>query len=175
MVLERVTNPDSCGTASHGLGAGGTFYIFGSPCRKRTLFLVGNVDSRDSHRIARKCAGTGGRCSVSGQKHDHPKTPASRSEFCSSRDYSRPLSFFFLALNARRFQRTHLFSGMGSSLNASKDIGMGVIDLAPICESEPVMDTVCAAVAGLARARVLDAGSDREDRSSDVCHVGDTR
>ena len=30
---------------------------------KRTLFLVGNL-----HRIARKCVGTGGRCSVSGQK-----------------------------------------------------------------------------------------------------------
>ena len=41
--------------------------------RKRTLFLAGDVDSRDAHRIARKCAGTGGRCSVSGQKHVHPE------------------------------------------------------------------------------------------------------
>ena len=38
-------------------------------CRKQTWFLVGNVDRRDQHRIARRCAGTGGRCSVSGQKH----------------------------------------------------------------------------------------------------------
>ena len=27
--------------------------------QKRTLILAGNVDSRDSHRVARKCAGTG--------------------------------------------------------------------------------------------------------------------
>ena len=32
------------------------FGIFGSPCRKRTLLLVGNVDGRDLHRIARTCA-----------------------------------------------------------------------------------------------------------------------
>ena len=36
--------------------------IFGSPCRKRRLFLVGHLDS-----IARKCAWTGGCCSASGQ------------------------------------------------------------------------------------------------------------
>ena len=29
------------------------FCILGSPCTKRTLFLVGNVDSRDQHRVAR--------------------------------------------------------------------------------------------------------------------------
>ena len=50
--------------------------IFGSLCTKRTLFLVGNLDSRDLHRIDRKCAGEGGRCSVSGQKHVHPKASA---------------------------------------------------------------------------------------------------
>ena len=109
------------------------FCIFGSPCRKRTRFLVGNVDSRDLHRIARKCAGTGGRCSVTGQEHVHPKASASRSEFCS-RDHTRPprLSFtlaMVLTVNARRFQRTHPLSGMGSPLNASKDIGMGRVDL----------------------------------------------
>ena len=61
---------------------------------------------------------------------------------------------------------------MRSALNASKDIGVGVTDLVLNCESEPVMDAVCAAVVGSARAgRVLDAGSDREDRSSDVCFV----
>ena len=53
---------------------------FGSPCRKRTLFLIGNVDNLDLHRIARKCVGTGGRCSVSAPKHVHPKPDASRSE-----------------------------------------------------------------------------------------------
>ena len=74
-------------------------------------------------------------------------------------------------------QRAHPLSGMGYSLNASKDIFMGVTNFALTCGSDPVMDTVCiAVVVGSARTgRVLDAGSDREVRSPDVCHVGDTR
>ena len=97
----------------------------------RTLFLVGKVDSRVWHRTARKCGGTSGRCSVSGQKHVHPNASASRSECCSSRDHTRPLRLSFalavvLTVEARRFQRTHPLSGMGSSLNASKDTGMGL-------------------------------------------------
>ena len=44
------------------------FCVFGSPYRKRTLFLDGNVDGRDWHRVGRRCFGTGGRRSVSGQK-----------------------------------------------------------------------------------------------------------
>ena len=44
---------------------------------------------------------------------------------------------------------------------------MGVADLALTCGSESVWDTVC--LQWLAQ---LDAGSDREDRSSDVCYVG---
>ena len=71
------------------------FRVFGSLCRKRTLFLVENVDNRDSHRIVRKCAGTSGRCSASRQKHVHPKAPASSSELCSSRDHTRPLRTSF--------------------------------------------------------------------------------
>ena len=80
-------------------------------------------------------------------------------------------------MNARRFQRTHPLRGMGDySLNASKDIGMGVTHFALTCGSEPVVDAVCFAVVGCARTgRVFDAGSDREDRSSDGCYVGDTR
>ena len=80
------------GTASLGLGPGGWVCVRALPCRKRTLFLVGNVDSRDWHRIGGKCVGTSGRCDVSRQKHVHPKTSASRSEFCSSRDHTHPLS-----------------------------------------------------------------------------------
>ena len=65
----------------------------------------------------------------------HPKASASRSECYSSRDHTRlpRLSVALtvvLTMNARRFQRTHLLSGMGSSLNASKDVGVGVTDLA---------------------------------------------
>ena len=98
-----------------------------SPCRKQTLFLVGNVDSRNLHRIIRKCVGTVGCCSVSGQKHVHPKASVSRSEFHSSRDYTRSsrLSFalaMVLTMNARRVQRKPPLRGMGEySLNASKD------------------------------------------------------
>ena len=50
---------------------------------------------------------------------------------------------------------------------------MGVTDLAPI--SEPVTDAAFCAVVGSARTRVLDAGSDSDYRSSDVCFVGGTR
>ena len=45
-------------------------------------------------------------------------------------------------MNARQFHRTHLLRGMESSLNASKDVGMGGADLALICGSEPVIDAV---------------------------------
>ena len=77
-----------------------------------------------------------------------------------------------LTMNARRFQRTHPPSGMGSSLNASRDVAIGVIDLTPT--SELVIDAGYAAVVGSAFSCVLDAGSDREDRFFDVCYVGDS-
>ena len=71
--------------------------------------------------------------------------------------------------------REHIpLSGAGSSLNASKDVGMGVTDLALVCGSEPVMDAGNTAVVGSACPCVFEAGSDCEDRSSDVCYVGDT-
>ena len=122
--------------APHGLGPCG-FLLFGVPCRKRTLFLVGNVDGRDLHHIARKCAGAGRRCNVSGENIVYPKASASRSEVYSSRDNTRLAPFIsalamILTMNERRFQRSHPLKGMGSSLNASKAIGMGVTDLAPI-------------------------------------------
>ena len=96
--------------------------VFGSSCRKRTLFLVGNVDSRDLHRIARRCARTGGRPSVTGQKHVHPKPSASRAFFCPSRDHTRRLRLSFaLAMHGSHHERTTIpentsLSGMGSSL-----------------------------------------------------------
>ena len=67
--------------------------------------LVGNVDSSDSHRVARKCAGTGGHCSVSGQKLVHPKGRASRSECDSSRDHT-PSPFIFRACLDSHHERT---------------------------------------------------------------------
>ena len=176
MALGRPGNPDFRGTASHGLGPGG-FLHFGSLCS-----LVGHVDSRESHRIVHKCAGTGGFCSVSGQNMSVLRLSRRAQKFSSSRNHTRPLRLssalaVTLTTNARRCQRTHPLRGMGDySLNAPKDIGLGVTDLALACGLEPLMDAVCTAVVGSARTGPeLDAGSDREDRSSDVCYVGDKR
>ena len=92
----------------------------------------------------------------------------------SSRDHASPARLSFAlsmvhTMNARRFQRTHPLSGMGEcSLNASKEIGMGIIDFALACGSKPVADDLRFAVVGSDRTRrVLDAGSGREDRSSE--------
>ena len=141
------------GATSHGLGGGNMcFWI-----------TVQEAIVASGWERGPQCAGTG-RCSVTGQKHVYPKASASFSKFSSSRDHARPLRLSFapamvLTMNARRFQRTHLLSGTGSSLNASKDIDMGVPDLALKCESEPVMDAVCTAVAGSYRiGRVLYVG-----------------
>ena len=62
------------------------FCVFGSLCRKRTLFLVGNVDSRDLHV---RVLGHADVAVCSEEKHVHPKASTSRSEFCSSRDHTR--------------------------------------------------------------------------------------
>ena len=82
---------------------------FASPCRKRTLFLVGKVDNRDLHHFARKCAGTSG-----------------------------PHLSFALAMvltkNSRRFQRTRLFLGTaGCLISASGCFGVGVVGLLLTC------------------------------------------
>ena len=144
------------------------------------MFLIGNADGKDLRRIARKCAGSGGRCSVTGQQHVHPKTSASRSKLSSSRDHTCPrrLSFalaMVLTMNARRFQRTHPLRGMGDyGVNASRNIDMEVIAFASTCGSEPVVDGVRTAVVGSDRTgRVLDASSGRKDESSDVSCVGE--
>ena len=156
------------------------FGVFGSPCRKRTLFQVGSVDRRFAPCCAEVCWDRG-TLQCDWTKHAHPKASAPRSKVSSSRDHARPLRLSFahamvLTMSARRFQRTHPLGGMGSSLNASKDFDVEVSDLALTCGSEPVMDTVCTGVVGSARTgRELDAGSAREDRSSDVCYAGDTR
>ena len=142
------SGPQCVSTASHALSLVFFFFcIFGSQYRGRTWFLVGNVDSRDLHRLARKFAGTGGRCSVSGQKMFIQRfRPHARSVFL----HVTTPAFFRLAFalavvfttNARRFQRTHPLSGMESSLSASRDIGKVVTDFKLTCGSEPVMDAV---------------------------------
>ena len=170
MVVGRAENPDPCGTASHGLGLGG-FVCFWITVQEANVvsFLARNVVNRDSHRISRRCIGIGGHCSVSGQKYVHLKASASCSIFhlhldtLALTDYLSRLPWV-LTMNARRFQRTHLLSLTGSSLNASKEIEMRVTDLSPTCGSEPVMDAACPA-----------AFCAHEGRSPELCNVGDTR
>ena len=117
--------PESCNIASHGL----------DPCdflrswitvQERTLFLDGNMDSKDL------------RCKTSLEKNVRPKASASRSKFSSPRDHARLARLSFavavvLTMIARRFQRTHPLSGKGLSLKASKDIGMGVSGRSVYC------------------------------------------
>ena len=96
---------------------------------------MGNVDGRDRHRIARKCAGTGGRCSVTGQNlstlkpHHHAHRLILRVTTPALPLYSLALA---IILTVSADSRMHPLSGMGSSLNTLEDIGMGVIDIAPI-------------------------------------------
>ena len=58
-------------------------------------------------------------------------------------------------------------------LNASKDIGMGVVDLVSTCGSEPgLIEYVLRWLAQIILVRVHDAGSG-VDESSGVCCVGE--
>ena len=163
------------------LGPCRIFAFVGPPCRKQTLFPVGNVDSRDLHLVHTSVLGLVSVAVFQDKNTFILKASASRSKFSSSRDHARPHRSSFalttvLTMDARRFQTTFSLSGMGSSLNGSKDIGTGGTDCALIRGSEPVMDAVGTALVGSVRiGHVLHARSDREDRSSDVCHVSDTR
>ena len=92
------------------------------------------------------------------------KFSALRSELCSSRDHTRaPKLSLALAMVLIMNAENTSFCGMGGySLNGLKDIGVGVIDFAPICESDPVIDAGYTAVVGSACPCVLYARSDRE-------------
>ena len=176
VVVGRAENPDFCCAAAHYLD----FCIFGS-----TVQRANTISSwkRGQQRCAPYCLQVfSDRWTLQcfRTKHVYLKASASRSKCCSSRDHTRPhcLSFalaMVLTMNARRFQRTHPLSGMGFSLSASNDIAVGVFDHALVCESESEIDARYAAVVGSACSCVFEAGSDREDRSSDVCYVGNTR
>ena len=98
---------------------GGIIALFGSKCRKT------NIDSgwkcgrqRVSPNCLAECTGTGGCCSVSGQKQVKPKIFASTLRGLILHVTSTPCPFIFHACHGshhdrkRRFQRTHLLSGM---------------------------------------------------------------
>ena len=60
------------------LGPWQIFFVFlGLLAESERCCWLGMWTAEISHRIARKCAGTGGCCSVSGEKHVHPKASAS--------------------------------------------------------------------------------------------------
>ena len=108
---------------------------------QRANFCFKFGDKRCLRRIARMRAAKRGRCITTGHTHAFmSKASASRSHFSSSRDHTRPprLSFalvMVLTMTARRFQRTHPLRGMGNySVNASKDVGMRVVDLASLVD-----------------------------------------
>ena len=107
------------------------YCLLGSPSRKGTFF-----GSEPRTRIARRCAGTGGRSSVTGRKTlVHPKASAPRSVRYPSGDHTRPdylsrLPWF--SPWTHDDSRDLILCGIGSSLNASNDFGMGVTDLALI-------------------------------------------
>ena len=67
-----------------------------------------------------------------------------------------------LTMNARRFQRSHLLSGMGSSLGASKENGREALTLRSPVDPSQVLQWS----AQLALVAYLNPGSYREDRSS---------
>ena len=88
--------------------------LLGSPCRRRTLFLVGNEIR--TVLLARVLEQEDVAACL--DKHVHPKASASRSECHPSRDHTRlPRLFSALAMvltmNARRFLRTHPLHKMG--------------------------------------------------------------
>ena len=110
-------------------------------------------------------------------KHVHPRASPSRSDVYSSRDHTRfalYLSRLTLTMNARRFQRTHPLSGMGSSLNASKDVGVGVTDFAPIVNQSQCLTwqwLVQLALAYLYQALIARSGlSTRSVLATHDCH-----
>ena len=79
-----------------------------------------------------------------------------------------------LATNASE-SREHNPEWMGSALNAP-EVMIWELLILRACGSDPVGDAVRIAVVVAARiGLVFDTGPDRDDRSSDVCYVGDTR
>ena len=98
------------------------------------------MDGRNSLRISRKCAGTGGRCSFQVKNMVIQTFP---------HDY-------WLTQRVKGYCH-------GSSWSCAS------------CESDPALDAKYSVVVVSACSCVFEAGSDRADRSSDACNVGDTR
>ena len=154
------------------------FCIFGYACRKRTLRLIGNVDSRDCVVLLASVLGQTD-AAVCLEKSTFIQRLPSHAQSVALHVITSVLSVCFFALvmnlimSARRFQRTHLLSRMESSLNVSENIDMGIIVLTPISKSEN--EATYAAVIDTACPCVFEVDSDCKNKSCDVCYVDGTR
>ena len=129
MVLGRAENPDSGGTASYCLGPDDFFFfaILDPIAQSGLQGLAPCYTNVCWGKWTFQCDST---------KNVHPEVSASRSDFHSSHDHTRPLrlsvALAMVTMNARRFQKTHLLRRMESSLNPSYGIGTGVTDVADV-------------------------------------------
>ena len=126
--------------------------VFLDPCRKRTLFPVGNVDNRICTVLL---ANVLAQVDVAVYQDKNMFTlklpPHAQSVILHVTSPPSPFIFracMILTMNARLCQKTHPLGGMGSSLNASNDICRELLTLARTCGSELVMGAVCTAVVG---------------------------
>ena len=94
------------------------FSFFEIRAESECCFWLDTVENTDSHSTTRKCAGT-------------RTLQCFRIEKCPSKkahNHAQQLFIFRLAMiltmYARRFPKTHPWSGTGSSPNASKDVGI---------------------------------------------------
>ena len=155
VVVGRAEDPDSCGTASHGLGPGGFLHFWITVQEANVVSGWTRGQQRFSTVLLASVLGQVDAAVCRDKKHVHPMASASRSKLSFSRHHTGPLRLSFalatiLTMNARRFQRTHPWRGMGDwTLNASKDIGMGVTVLTLTGGSEPVIDAGYTAVGWL--------------------------
>ena len=104
------------------------YCIFGSKCRKRTLFPMGNVDSRDCTVLLANVLERVDVAVFQDKKHLHPKASAQRSEF--DLHVTTPAFPIFRACHESHHERAPSPPRMGDySLNTSKVFGMGVAAL----------------------------------------------
>ena len=114
------------------------------------MFLVWNVDSRGGlHRIVRTCVGTGGRCSVSGWEHVHPKIPHPLSVVFFAWPHL-PCPFLTRACHDFHRERSTIPENTSivwnrTSTQRVKGYWHGSYWFCAYRESEPVIDAVCTA------------------------------
>ena len=106
------------------------FFVFLDHRAEKAKIVFGwNVDIRDLLRVARRCVGNGGRCSVSGQKMFIQRFPLHAQRLVLDAALA-----MIVNLTSRRFQKANKLSvNAGFTRHVEKDIGMGVTDFALAC------------------------------------------